>query len=150
LVDGTFIVAVTGIVTGAQPQLNVMTPPFATAASSAANVQLPAVPSPTTVVGFETSAGWPPAGTPAVHAPGLPALGVVPQPPSVVGPLVVQGLLAPIEVEPLQVDPLVVDPPDEVRPLVEAVELFASPAEPPPQPPATVHTIPTPRPEIRS
>src|SRR5580692_7939772 len=53
LVMGTS--AVTVIVTGAVPQLNVMTPPFATAASRAASVQLAPVPVPTTVVGFETS-----------------------------------------------------------------------------------------------
>jgi hypothetical protein len=50
-------------------------------------VQLAAVPVPTTVVGSDTSAGCPPEGMPALHEPsGLPALGVVPQPPSGAGP----------------------------------------------------------------
>jgi hypothetical protein len=71
---GTFKVAVTGIVTAPPPQLKVMTPPWVTAALSAANVQLDALPVPTTVVGFEVSAGWPFDGTPALHEPlGLPA-----------------------------------------------------------------------------
>jgi hypothetical protein len=51
-----FIVAVIGIVTAPQPQLKVMTPPLATAALSAANVQPWGVPDPTTV-GLEMSAG---------------------------------------------------------------------------------------------
>src|SRR5258708_6516828 len=46
LFDGTLSVAVTRIVTGSTPQLNVMTPPAVTAACSAANVQLAAVPVP--------------------------------------------------------------------------------------------------------
>jgi len=54
---GIASVAVTLIVAGSLPQLKVMTPPFATAALSASNVQLAAVPLPTTVVGLDTSAG---------------------------------------------------------------------------------------------
>jgi hypothetical protein len=61
---GRFIVAVTAIVTGALPQLNVMTPPAVTAVFSLANVQLAGVPVPTTLVGLETSAACPPAGMP--------------------------------------------------------------------------------------
>src|SRR5438105_1136372 len=46
------------IVAGSLPQLNVTTPPVATAARNAESVQLAAVPLPTTVVGFEVSAGF--------------------------------------------------------------------------------------------
>jgi hypothetical protein len=78
------MVAVIGIVTGAQPQSKVMAPPFATAALSDAKLQLAGVPLPMTT-GLEIVAGWPPAGTPALHDPlGLPAGGVVPHPPSFV------------------------------------------------------------------
>ena len=79
---GRFSVAVTGIVTAPSPQLNVMTPPAVAAACSALNVQLAAVPVPTTAVGLEVSAGCPFAGTPALHDPfGLPAPPVAPEPP---------------------------------------------------------------------
>ena len=65
--------------TGALPQSKVMTPPLVTAACSWAKVQLAAVPVPTTVVGRETSAGCPCAGTPAVQWPlGFPACIVPP------------------------------------------------------------------------
>src|SRR5690349_6005606 len=60
---GRFRVAVTGIVTAALPQLNVMMPPRVTAVCSAANVQLAAVPVPTTVVGLDTSTACAPAGS---------------------------------------------------------------------------------------
>jgi hypothetical protein len=60
------------IVTGAEPQLNVMTPPAATAATTAADVQLAGVPLPITWSGWLVSAGWPAAGTVAFPA-GLPA-----------------------------------------------------------------------------
>src|SRR5262245_9469781 len=49
---------VTVMVTGAAPQSNVITPPFASAASRAASVQLPGVPSPTTAFGADVSAAW--------------------------------------------------------------------------------------------
>jgi hypothetical protein len=69
---------------------------------SAANVQLDALPVPTTVVGFEVSAGWPFDGTPALHEPlGLPAdpaapaSGVPPPGPSV-------GAAPPPELHPSQ------------------------------------------------
>src|SRR5882762_1582216 len=80
LLMGRFSVAVTGIVTAPPPQLKVMTPPFVAAACSRLNVQLAAVPVPTAVVGTDTSAGCPRAGTPPLHEPfGLPAVhGVVP------------------------------------------------------------------------
>src|SRR5450432_3511004 len=78
LVVGRFMVAVIGMVTAPLPQLKVMTPPEVTAALSALNVQLAAVPVPTTVVGFETSAGFPFVGTPALQEPlGLPAVPMV-------------------------------------------------------------------------
>src|SRR6185369_7111661 len=97
---GRFMVAVTGIVTGAGPQLNVMTPPRPTAALSAANVQLAAVPVPITAVGRDTSAGCAPAGSglvqwvgitrplpppvpvPPVPAPPVPLAPPVPVPPA--------------------------------------------------------------------
>ena len=53
---GIFSVAVTGMVTGLAPQLNVMIPPVAIALLSCANVQLAGVPVPTTVVGAEVLA----------------------------------------------------------------------------------------------
>jgi hypothetical protein len=85
--SGRFIVCVTVIVTGSVPQSNVITPPALTAALSAANVQLAAVPVPTTVVGCEMSTGLAAAGTPARHVPsGLPfGLATVPGA-SAVGP----------------------------------------------------------------
>jgi hypothetical protein len=67
-------VAVIVIVTGAGPQLNVMTPPAATAAVTAAGVQLAGVPSPITWSGWLVSTAWPAAGTVA-PPPGLPAAG---------------------------------------------------------------------------
>jgi len=88
LVMGRFSVAEIGIVTAPSPQLNVMTPPAVAAACSAPNVQLAAVPVPTTAVGLDVSAGWPFAGTPALHEPfGLPAPPVAPGPPLPPGPL---------------------------------------------------------------
>src|SRR5450755_437061 len=84
LLIGRFMVAVIGIVTAPLPQLKVMTPPSVTAVCSAPNVQLAAVPVPTTVVGLEMSAGWPLAGTPLLQEPfGLPAVqaGAPPVPP---------------------------------------------------------------------
>jgi hypothetical protein len=76
------------MLTGALPQLKVMTPPSVTAALSLLNVQLAAVPVPTTVVGLDVSAGCPCEGTPALHEPsGLPALPVLPLSAVVVPPL---------------------------------------------------------------
>src|SRR3982751_4837299 len=73
LVDGTFSVAVARIVTGSGPQLKVMTPPAVTAVWSALNVQLAAVPLPTTVApAVLTACAF--AGTPALQDPfGFPA-----------------------------------------------------------------------------
>nr|WP_228561900.1 hypothetical protein [Catenulispora rubra] len=51
------------ITTGAEPHEKVMTPPFATAATTAADVQLAALPSPTTVVGCDVSTACAAAGT---------------------------------------------------------------------------------------
>ena len=74
LLMGRLSVSVTWMVTLPPPQSKVITPPAAAAVRSAANVQLDAVPVPTTVVGLDVSAGWPLAGTPALHDPlGLPA-----------------------------------------------------------------------------
>jgi hypothetical protein len=55
-------VLVSVIVTGAGPQENVMIPPAATAATTAEDVQLAAVPVPTTLVGCDVSTGWAAAG----------------------------------------------------------------------------------------
>jgi hypothetical protein len=63
----TFAVAAMVITTGAGPQEKVITPPFATAATTAADVQLAGVPLPITRVGWEVStaaaaagiAAWP-------------------------------------------------------------------------------------------
>src|SRR5438445_1543945 len=52
----TLAVAVIVIFTGVGPQLKVITPPLATAATTAADVQPAGVPSPITVVGCEVSA----------------------------------------------------------------------------------------------
>jgi hypothetical protein len=70
----TLAVAVMAIVTGAGPHENVITPPAATAAITADDVQLAAVPVPTTVVGCEVSTGCPAAGI-AAWPFGLPADG---------------------------------------------------------------------------
>src|SRR5690349_20562183 len=74
----TIAVAAMSMVTGAVPQLNVMIPPAATALTTAAEVQLAAVPVPITRVGCEVSTGpaspgtdAPPPGLPGF--PGLPA-----------------------------------------------------------------------------
>jgi hypothetical protein len=69
LVVDKVMVAVTGMVTASLPQSKVMTPALPTAVSSALNVQLAAVPVPTTVVGLETLAAWPFVGTPAWQEP---------------------------------------------------------------------------------
>jgi hypothetical protein len=61
------------ITTGSGPQENVMTPPAATAATTAADVQLPGVPLPTVRVGCEVSTAPASAGTAACPA-GFPAL----------------------------------------------------------------------------
>src|SRR5688572_26125388 len=68
----TFAVAAIVMVTGAGPQSNVITPPAATAATTAADVQLAAVPLPTTRSGREVSTARASAGTLARPA-GLPA-----------------------------------------------------------------------------
>ena len=68
----TFAVAAILIVTGAGPQLNVMTPPAATAFTTAAEVQLAGVPVPMVRVGFEVSTARASAGTVALPF-GLPA-----------------------------------------------------------------------------
>jgi hypothetical protein len=59
------------IVTGFGPQLKVITPPLATALTTAADVQLPGVPVPILLVGLEVFAARAPAGIVALP-PGLP------------------------------------------------------------------------------
>src|SRR6476660_2996184 len=68
----TFAVAARVMVTGAGPQLNVMTPPAATARTTASEVQLAGVPVPTTRSGWRVSTGCASAGTAACPS-GLPA-----------------------------------------------------------------------------
>src|SRR3954447_21341602 len=67
-----FAVAVSTIVTGSGPHENVITPPAATARTTAADVQLAAVPCPTTRVGWDVSTARPSGGTGAWPS-GLPA-----------------------------------------------------------------------------
>jgi hypothetical protein len=71
VVIGNSIVAVTAMVTGALPQLKVITPPLVTAVARAENVQLAGVPVPTTLVGVETSASVAPAGSALLHDVGM-------------------------------------------------------------------------------
>ncbi|GIH16938.1 hypothetical protein Raf01_51100 [Rugosimonospora africana] len=68
----TFAVAFIVMVTGACPQEKVMIPPAATAATTAAEVQLAGVPLPTTRVGWVVSTAFASAGT-AAWPFGLPA-----------------------------------------------------------------------------
>ncbi|MFL6144163.1 MAG: hypothetical protein ACJ72N_20145 [Labedaea sp.] len=67
----TFAVAASEIVTGSGPHEKVITPPAATAATTAAEVQLAALPSPITLVGRAVSTAAASAGTTARPA-GLP------------------------------------------------------------------------------
>src|SRR5450756_477315 len=71
LAFATLAVAVMVMVPGAAPQSKVMIPPPATASTTAWEVQLSALPSPITRVGWEVSTAWASAGTSAVPA-GLP------------------------------------------------------------------------------
>src|SRR6185369_11038639 len=75
---GRFMVALIGMLTGALPQLKVITPPRATAALRAVNVQLAAVPVPTTLVGLETLAGCAPAGKALLQCVGICGLSGLP------------------------------------------------------------------------
>jgi hypothetical protein len=75
------MVAVTTIVTGAVPQLNVMTPPLVTAVFSKLNVQLAADPVPISDVGLDTSTGCAPAGRAVLHLEVLVAPAVLVAPP---------------------------------------------------------------------
>jgi hypothetical protein len=78
----TFAVRVMVITTGSGPQENVMIPPAATAATTASEVQLAGVPSPTLRVGRLVSTGCACAGTGAVPA-GLPVDSPAGAPPAV-------------------------------------------------------------------
>src|SRR5262245_26066517 len=131
LLDGTFSVAVTRIVTGSGPQLKVMTPPAVTAVCSALNVQLAAVPVPITAVGLEVLAACAIVGTPAAHDPfGLPAFqaGAPPLPPAPVVPADPVVPAAPV-VPPRPAEPVVpADPPAPVVPAAPVVP--PRPAEP--------------------
>jgi hypothetical protein len=68
---GRFKVEEIGIVTALVPQLNVIIPPVVTAAFNAANVQLAAVPLPTTLVGLETLTAWAPEGSALLQEVGI-------------------------------------------------------------------------------
>jgi hypothetical protein len=95
----TLAVAASVMVVGTAPQSNVMTPPLATAAMNASEVQLAGVPVPITVRGLAMLSAWASAGT--AHLPaGFPAGG------SVSGPVVGPPLVAPL------VPPDVPAPPD--------------------------------------
>src|ERR1700760_163260 len=67
----TLAVACMVIVTGSGPQENVITPPDATAATTACDVQLAGVPFPITWSGWVVLTGWAAAGTAAVPVPKL-------------------------------------------------------------------------------
>jgi len=85
----TFAVESRTIVAGSGPQSNVMTPPFATAATNESPVQLAAVPVPTTVVGADTSSASASAGMsawPSGQPAGGPSCGFVGVPPDVSPP----------------------------------------------------------------
>src|ERR1700742_313535 len=69
LVLRTLAVAVMAMVTGLGPQENVITPPAATASTTAWDVQLAGVPSPITWSGWAMLTGWPAAGTAAMPVP---------------------------------------------------------------------------------
>jgi hypothetical protein len=66
----TLAVALILMVTGLGPQENRMIPPARTAATTAAEVQLAALPRPTTWLECEVSTGRPGAGTATVRTPG--------------------------------------------------------------------------------
>jgi hypothetical protein len=127
-----------------------MTPPVATADCNAPNVQLAAVPFPTTVVGLDVLAACPSMGTPVLHEPlGLPAC----VPPSEAAPdeLPLFPLLPPLpelepdaepELEPLaEPEPALLSEP-ELEALLEPMTELAPPLDapleaplPPPSPP---------------
>ncbi|SER18340.1 hypothetical protein SAMN05216188_108239 [Lentzea xinjiangensis] len=64
----TFAVAAIGMVSGFGPQSNVMTPPAATASTTACEVQAAGVPVPITRVGLEVSSAAASGGTAAGQA----------------------------------------------------------------------------------
>src|ERR1700760_3998641 len=72
LVLRTLAVAVMAMVTGLGPQENVITPPAATASTTAWDVQLAGVPAPITWSGWAMLTGWPAAGAAAIPVPLLP------------------------------------------------------------------------------
>ncbi len=126
--------AVTGIATGAEPQLNVMMPPALTAALSAVNalalVQLADVPLPMTAVGVDTSTSCPPVGTPVeqVLLETGPPSGALPDP----LPLPLPEELPLLEPLPLPPDEPLLLPLEELPPLEEPVDPDELP-EPPPE-----------------
>ena len=103
-----FAVAAIKMVTGFGPQLKVITPPLATAATKAAEVQLAGVPVPTTVVGLATLAGCAAAGIAQLVALLCPP--ELREPPDVVVPPLLFELLA------AEVPPELREPPDVVVP----------------------------------
>src|SRR5882757_9492287 len=114
------------MVRGAAPQLNVTTPPLATALTNASPVQLSGAPLPTTVRGAATLSGCASAGT--SHLPsGLPGAGVSP------------GAVPPVPATPEPAVPPEPDAPPEL-------DVPPPPAEPPPPlvPPAPLPLPPLP------
>ena len=103
-----FAVAAIKMVTGFGPQLKVITPPLATAATKAAEVQLAGVPVPTTVVGLATLAGCAAAGIAQLVALLCPP--ELREPPDVVVPPLLFELLT------AEVPPVLLEPPDVVVP----------------------------------
>jgi len=127
-----------------------MTPPLVAAACSWLKVQLAAVPVPTTVVGLETSAGWPLAGTPVLHEPlGLPALVTVPPvelvppcPPEPPTPPSLFALAPPVALPPV---PLALVPPVPLPPVaLPPVPLPPVALPPVPLPPVALPPVPLP------
>src|SRR5688500_9628335 len=108
----TFASVVRTMVLGSGPQSNVMTPPFATAATNASPVQLSGEPLPTTVRGFAMLSAAASPGTahlPSVHPGAGPSLGFVVGPPlAVLEPdeLAPPPLLPPLDEEEIDVSEL--------------------------------------------
>src|SRR6185369_4243127 len=109
----TFAVSVSVRVIGAVPQLNVITPPLATAATKAAAVQLSGAPLPITVRGVAMLSACASAGI--GHLPfGLPAAGLSSTPDVLVPPDVLDPLLEepPPALDPFEPLPSLEQPPD--------------------------------------
>jgi hypothetical protein len=142
---GGLSVDVTEIVTGSGPQSNVMIPPPLTALDSAWNVQLDAVPVPTTVVAWLVSTGSASAGNVSVvqEPVGFPATGTVPASPLPLDspPEAPDSLDALPELAAPLVDPEPARPPPEPPPF-EPLPLAPAPIDPLPAEPAPIDPLP--------